>query len=83
MNARCDALAASVARQVPLALFSPVKHPLTHSRYRETEEHADCAIFCGTYQFKVHEVAIGAHSKYFRTALKANTFQICECCHLE
>jgi hypothetical protein len=47
------------------------------SRYYKSEEHSDCTIICGPYHFKVHTLAIGAQSKYFRTAAKANTFQVC------
>ena len=42
----------------------------------QSEEHSDCTIICGPYHFKVHKLAIGAQSEYFRIALKANTFQV-------
>ena len=42
-----------------------------------SEEHSDCTIICGPYHFKVHKLAIGAHSEYFRAAMKADTFQVC------
>ena len=43
----------------------------------KSEEYSDCTIICGPYHFKVHKLVIGAHSGYFRTALKADTFQVC------
>ncbi|GAB7331570.1 hypothetical protein MBLNU13_g02952t3 [Cladosporium sp. NU13] len=45
------------------------------ANYFKSEEHSDCTIICGPYHFKVHKLAIGVHSEYFRTVMKADTFQ--------
>ena len=60
-----------------MKILWPVAGANFSPRYSKSEEHSDCTIICGPYHFKVHKLVIGAHSEYFRTALKANTFQVC------
>lgn len=69
------------SRQVLQSMFMPVLLIYTGADFYpscfKSEEHSDCTIICGPYHFKVHKLVIGAHSEYFGTALKADTFKVC------
>jgi hypothetical protein len=45
------------------------------SRLRNTEEHSDCKVICGPYQYNLHKAVLVGQSEYFRAALKPGNFK--------